>query len=75
MQKRISATDFKAKCLSILDHLDADGLVITKHGEAVAKIFPVTSGQRFKKLYGSLKDRAKILGDIMTTGEAWHAES
>lgn len=28
----IGATEFKQKCLSILDRVDPDGVVITKHG-------------------------------------------
>ena len=40
MAAQISASQFKEQCLSLLDHLDPDGLVITKHGKPVAKLIP-----------------------------------
>jgi len=38
--KKLAAAKFKEQCLSILDHLEPDGLVITKHGKPVARILP-----------------------------------
>ncbi len=40
-EKVISATEFKAKCLKILDDLESQGIVITKRGQVVAKLIPM----------------------------------
>ena len=69
----IGATEFKQKCLSILDHVGPDGLVITKHGKPVAKLVPVGAGSA--DLIGSLAGKIEIRGDILSTGLRWDAES
>jgi prevent-host-death family protein len=71
--KSIGATEFKQKCLSILDHVGPDGLVITKHGKPVAKLVPVSAGST--ELIGSLAGKIEIHGDILSTGLRWNAES
>ena len=38
--KEIGAAKFKEQCLALLDQLDADGLIITKHGKPVARVIP-----------------------------------
>jgi prevent-host-death family protein len=42
--RRISASKFKEQCLSLLDDLGAEGIVITKRGKPVAKLIPIGSG-------------------------------
>jgi antitoxin (DNA-binding transcriptional repressor) of toxin-antitoxin stability system len=71
--KQIGAAQFKQQCLSILDHLGPEGVVITKHGRAVAKVIPI--GADSASLLGSLKGKLEIKGDILSTGERWDAES
>jgi prevent-host-death family protein len=41
-EKKITATQFKARCLRLLDEVAATGetLVITKHGRPVARVEP-----------------------------------
>lgn len=73
-EKTISATEFKAKCLQVLDHLEPRGLVITKHGRPVARITPMGRVDN-SKLFGNMKGEIEILGDIFSTGEKWDAES
>lgn len=41
MTRTIAAAQFKEECLAILDQVDPDGLVVTKHGRPVAKLIPV----------------------------------
>ena len=43
VERRISATQFKAKCLALLDDVAETGetLVVTKHGKPVARVSPV----------------------------------
>ncbi len=69
--KEIAAAKFKAECLSILDHLDAEGITITKHGRPVARLLPVerASGD----LIGALADRIRVKGDVLSTGVEWEA--
>ncbi len=69
----INASEFKAKCLSILDHLESDGIVITKHGKPVAKLIPMRSSSA--DLIGSFKGKIRIKGNLLSTGLKWDAES
>ena len=73
-EKTIGATEFKAKCLSILDELEPAGIVITKHGRPIAKVVPV-SPHGNERFIGAMKDKIKIHGDIFATGMTWNAES
>jgi prevent-host-death family protein len=67
--RKISATEFKAKCLGLLDEIQESGgeLVITKHGKPVAKLVsavpPVSKTSR-----GSV--RGRIRGDIVNVNWA-----
>ena len=69
----INASKFKEQCLSLLDHLDPDGIVVTKHGKAVARVIPI--GASCAALIGSLKGKVKVKGDVFSTGIGWNAES
>lgn len=71
--KEISASKFKEQCLSLLDHLDPDGIVVTKHGKPVARVIP--AGSDCTALIGSMKGTVKVTGDVFSTGVRWHAES
>lgn len=71
--RTISATEFKAKCLSIFDHLDSGGIIVEKRGKPVAKVMPIKDDDF--ELFGCLKGSLKINGDIMSTGIKWDAES
>jgi prevent-host-death family protein len=69
----IGAAKFKEQCLAILDELDAEGIVITKHGRPVARLIPYE--QEPARLIGSLKGRLAVKGDVMSTGLAWDADA
>ncbi|MBN1946829.1 MAG: type II toxin-antitoxin system Phd/YefM family antitoxin [Bradymonadales bacterium] len=71
--KTISATDFKAKCLKILDELEPSGIVVTKRGQPIARVLPFKETS-LEKLYGCMKGDVEVHGDIMSTGERWDAE-
>ncbi len=71
--RTISATEFKAKCLSIFDQLDSDGIIVEKRGKPVAKITPIRTAKN--DWIGSMKGKIKIHGDILSTGIKWDAES
>lgn len=61
----IKASEFKAKCLSLMDIVNETGdeLIITKNGVPVSKLVPII--ERPKTLFGSNKDQLKITGDVM----------
>ena len=65
----ISASKFKERCLTLLDCVDEDGIVITKRGRPVAKLVRIESNS--SNLIGALKGKLKIKGDIFSTGERW----
>ena len=72
--RTISAGDFKARCLAIMDEVRDRGgeYVITKRGTPVAKIVPISEERR--PLLGSMKGRVKTLGDIVgPLDEPWEA--
>jgi prevent-host-death family protein len=66
MPRNIKASEFKAKCLALLDEVrrTGDRLVITKNGKPVADVVPHRSPN--KNLIGALKGRGEILGDIIS---------
>lgn len=63
----VAASDFKARCLRLLDEVQEHGteLVITKHGKPVAKLGPVQPGGR--SLCGAWRGLGAIRGDIVHT--------
>ncbi|MGA3212102.1 MAG: hypothetical protein ABSD20_12420 [Terriglobales bacterium] len=69
----INASKFKEQCLALLEDLDPDGILITKHGKAVARLIPASS--ECASLIGSMKGKIKIHGNIMSTGTKWNAQS
>jgi prevent-host-death family protein len=74
-QATIAASEFKAKCLRLLDEVAEKGhtLIITKRGQPVAKIEPIP--QPRKSLRGSWKGIVKIKGDIVNFHDDWGPES
>lgn len=71
--KSVPAAKFKEQCLALLDHVDSEGIIITKHGKPVAKLVPIQADSA--KLIGSFKGKIKIKGNILSTGVKWDAES
>ncbi len=71
--KSIGAAKFKENCLSILEEIGPEGLVITKNGKPVAKLIPFA--RTSADLIGSLKSKIQIKGDLLSTGIKWDAES
>ena len=69
--RTIGAAKFREQCLALLDQLDADGLVVTKHGRPVARVLPYD--RQDADLIGSLRHKVKVCGDVLTTGLRWEA--
>jgi prevent-host-death family protein len=72
----IGATEFKAKCLALLDEIEDQGgtITVTKRGRPVATIGPARK-QTWKSPKGILAGKVKITGDIVNfnTSELWDA--
>jgi len=72
--KTIPAGAFKARCLAIMDEVQAkrQAVVITKRGKPVAKLVPVE--QEKDDIFGFYKGKIKITGDVVSpafTPEEW----
>ncbi len=72
--KTFSASEFKAKCLRLLEDLDSQGIIVTKRGRPIAKVTPIRS-RNIEKFFGCMKGKIKIKGDIFSTGVKWNAQS
>jgi len=71
--KTIGAAKFKEQCLALLDRLEPEGVVITKHGKPVARVLPYP--QRPEAMIGALRDKITVKGDILSTGSSWNADA
>jgi prevent-host-death family protein len=72
--KMVNASEFKAKCLKILDRLGPEGMVVTKRGRPVARILPVTAASN-AEMIGSMKGKILVKGNVFSTGVKWRAQS
>jgi antitoxin (DNA-binding transcriptional repressor) of toxin-antitoxin stability system len=71
--KHLNASTFRSQCLTLLDQLPPEGLVITRRGKPIARLIPLQDNNA--DLIGSLAGKFEIRGDILSTGTAWDAES
>ena len=72
--RTIKASEFKAKCLRIMDEVAATGepVVITKNGVPITQLIPAR--RRPETLFGALKGAMPLKGDIIAPVEAqWDA--
>jgi len=62
--KQMRASVFKARCLSIMNDVQATGepVIVTKRGTPVVKVVPVEP--RKNNLFGFMAGEFKITGDI-----------
>ena len=70
----IKASEFKAKCLSLMDEVAHTGepLVITKNGKPVATLVPY--GEKRRTVAGLHAGAIRVLGDIVSPlDEPWEA--
>jgi len=70
----MKASEFKATCLKVMDEVEKTGeaVLITKNGKPVSKLVPARVPP--KSLFGVMKGRVLIKGDIVSpTGEEWEA--
>lgn len=62
----IKASEFKARCLALLDEVARTGnpLLVTKNGKPVAELVPHRPATG--EAYGVWKDQVRITGDIVS---------
>lgn len=73
--KEIKASEFKARCLQLMDEVAAKGetITITKNGRPVAELGPVKN--KPATLFGAHEGQIEILGDIIAPiDEPWEAD-
>ncbi len=67
VNKIVSASEFKAKCLRLIDEMQVDGqpITITKRGKVVAEMRPGPKiAERPESLFGSMKGSIVVRGDL-----------
>jgi len=69
----VQASTFKAKCLALLDEVEATHktIVVTKRGKPVAKLVPVSAAN---PTMGSVTLLASDDADYLSTDENWDAD-
>lgn len=71
--KTMAAGEFKAKCLKVMDQVNAkrEIVVITKRGKPIAKLVPIeeTTDPIFGFMNGKIKINGDIVGPILTLEE------
>ena len=65
MRREISASQFKARCLGLMDEVAQGGdvLVITKNGKPVAELHPCRQERRSSPF--GLHRETELIGDVM----------
>ena len=76
MNRQMTATEAKAKLLSVLDEVAAgDTVEITKHGRTVARIVPARGPQALEGLFaGQVRITVEDEEELFSTGERWNAQ-
>jgi prevent-host-death family protein len=72
--KTMAAGSFKAKCLAVMDEVQAkrETVVITKHGKPVAKLVPVIA--ETDDIYNFMAGKGTVTGDVVSpaiSAEDW----
>jgi prevent-host-death family protein len=69
--KQVTATEFKAKCLGLIDEVNASGdpVTITRRGKPVATLAPVKRSE-WKTTRGILAGKLEVTDDIVNVNFA-----
>jgi prevent-host-death family protein len=73
-EREMKASEFKAKCLQLMDEVAATGesVVITKNGKPVSRLVPYVD--KPKSLFGIHRGAVEITGDVVSPVEVdWEA--
>jgi prevent-host-death family protein len=66
--REIAISQFKAKCLSLLEQVNKTKtpLRVTRHGKAIADVFPPSIDSAERDWIGSMSSCIEITGDIVS---------
>ncbi|MBA3257894.1 MAG: type II toxin-antitoxin system prevent-host-death family antitoxin [Gemmatimonadales bacterium] len=64
----IAISKFKATCLAVLERVRRTGrpILVTRFGQPIAEVVPPPRPARTTRWLGSMQNRARIVGDIIT---------
>jgi prevent-host-death family protein len=64
--KTMPAGLFKAKCLAVMEEVKAkrQTILITKHGEPIAKLVPADS--KVDEIFGFFSGKGAVIGDVVS---------
>ena len=71
----IKASEFKAKCLHLMDLVNQknEEIIITKNGKPVSRLVPYR--KQVDSLFGLHKNKLKSIDDLVApTGEDWNVD-
>ena len=71
----IKASEFKARCLKLMDEVQKSGdeIIITKNGKPVSKLAPYRA--KAATLFGLHEGKIHSSGnDLFSTGETWESD-
>lgn len=74
--RTMKASEFKAKCLKLMDEVatSGNGIIITKNGRPISRLIPYR--EKPKSLFGIDRGRIRIFGDIIAPLKVeWEAET
>lgn len=70
----IAISEFRRRCLTLLEQLPAEGLTVTKRGQPIARVAPVR--RNLLAFVGSIPDLVcNPTDDLLSTGVKWDAQS
>ncbi len=70
----MAISEFRRRCLRLVEDLPAEGLTLTKRGQPVARVSPVKPG--VLAWLGTIPDiKTDPHDDLFSTGVRWDAES
>jgi prevent-host-death family protein len=69
--KEVAISEFKAKCLSLLDQVQKTKkpILVTRFGKPIAEVIPASPQAGPRDWIGSMKGTFEILGDIVSPAD------
>lgn len=75
MTIKVTATEAKAKILSLLDEVESgQDVEITRHGRSVARIVPATGPHALRDVFKGVAMSTAKDQDLYSTGVKWNIE-
>ena len=66
--REVAISEFKAKCLSLLEEVSKTKtpIRVTRRGKAIADVIPASSDAEERNWIGSMSDTIEITGDVVS---------